>query len=350
MPGARSDTQLIEGLLTGDRLSLARAISRIEDDLDAARSLLPRLFPHTGAANLIGVTGAPGTGKSTLVAGLARLYREKGRKVAILAVDPTSPFSGGALLGDRVRMTRLSGDPGLFIRSMATRGTLGGLARAASDALLLLDAAGYERILIETVGVGQAEVEIASVAHTTVVVEAPGLGDEVQAIKAGILEIGDIFLVNKSDRPGAKRTVAALEMMLQTPGASRHALHHALHHGELMAFDDHSSDLGDLDEQRWNPQVLQSVAVSGGGIEELHDEIERHATWLTDSGERAQRERRRFGNTIERLVQVELLRRVQEREDPENLLALVDAVQRRETDPHTVARTILERVDNKTLS
>ena len=193
MPKPVPTQQLIAGLLEGDRLALARAISRVEDDADDAAQVVQAVFAHTGKAHLIGITGAPGTGKSTLVAALVESYRASGLTVGVLAVDPTSPFSGGALLGDRVRMTGHSGDAGVFIRSMATRRGIGGLAKASAAALLLLDAAGFDRILVETVGAGQAEVEIASVADTVVVVEAPGMGDEVQAIKAGLLEIADVF-------------------------------------------------------------------------------------------------------------------------------------------------------------
>ena len=185
----------------------------MEDGGAEAHALLAALHPHTGRGHVIGITGTPGTGKSTLVNALAKAYRERGRTVGIIAVDPTSPFSGGALLGDRVRMRDLAGDPGVFIRSMATRGSLGGLARATADVVAVLDAAGFDRILVETVGVGQAEVDIAGAAHTTIVVEAPGLGDEVQAIKAGVLEIADLFAVNKADREGADHTVMALQMM-----------------------------------------------------------------------------------------------------------------------------------------
>ena len=209
----QSTDSLALQLLAGNRRALARTISLVEDGGPEARALLAALYPHTGRGHVIGVTGAPGTGKSTLVNALAKAYREQGRTVGIIAVDPTSPFSGGALLGDRVRMRDLAGDPGVFIRSMATRGSLGGLARATADVIAVLDAAGFDRILVETVGVGQAEVDIAGAAHTTIVVEAPGLGDEVQAIKAGVLEIADLFAVNKADREGADHTVMALQMM-----------------------------------------------------------------------------------------------------------------------------------------
>jgi LAO/AO transport system kinase len=219
---------LTEGILRGDRRAIARQISRIENNRPEGRSVLAELYAHTGNAFLVGITGAPGTGKSTLVNEIAKLYRQDDKTVAILSVDPTSPFTGGAILGDRIRMNDLAGDPGIFVRSMATRGSLGGLARAAADTVKIFDAAGYEIILIETVGVGQAEVEIASLAHSVVVVEAPGLGDEIQAIKAGVLEIADVFVVNQCDRDGSGKTLAAVKMMLDLShvGLLRSTLHH----------------------------------------------------------------------------------------------------------------------------
>ena len=222
---------LAEGIRAGDRRALARAISLVEDDQPAGPQILADLYAHTGRAHVIGVTGSPGTGKSTLVNALARSYRAAGFTVGVIAVDPSSPFSGGALLGDRIRMRDLAGDAGVFIRSMASRGSLGGLARATFDVVQLMDAAGFDRILVETVGAGQAEVEIAGAAHTTIVVEAPGMGDEVQAFKAGLLEIADILVVNKADRSDADRTVLALQAM-QSLGPVA-AAHHHLAAGEM---------------------------------------------------------------------------------------------------------------------
>ncbi len=226
---------LASPVLEGNRLSLARLLTQIENDTPEGQAALGALFPHTGGAHLIGVTGAPGTGKSSLVNQLARYFRSPGagqepRRVGIVAVDPSSPFTGGAILGDRVRMRDLAGDPGVFIRSMASRGSLGGLARATAGVVQALDAAGFELILIETVGAGQAEVDIARLAHTTLVVEAPGMGDEIQAIKAGILEIADILVVNKADRPGVENTERALRAMLQL---AHPVAHRVLHHGQM---------------------------------------------------------------------------------------------------------------------
>lgn len=338
MPKSSPPSQLIPRLLAGDRLALSRAISQVETGGEEARELLAGVFPHTGQAHLIGVTGAPGTGKSTLVTGLVQAYRAAGMTVAVLAVDPTSPFTGGALLGDRVRMSKLSGDPGVFIRSMATRGSLGGLAGATADALLLLDAAGYERILIETVGVGQAEVEIAGTAHTTVVVEAPGLGDEVQAIKAGVLEIADIFVVNKADRPGVERTVGNLDLMLHmADGAPRQLFHH----GQLLEVA--APPLED-ENDGWQVQVFKTVAASGGGIPEVMAEIERHRAWLAENGRLAARERLRMARSVEQIVQAELLRRLRATLPADSLTSLVEEVTARSLDPYAAAARVLDRM------
>ena len=219
---------LAEAILAGERLALARTLSQVENGTPEGRAALDALFPHTGRAHLVGVTGAPGTGKSSLVNQLARSYRQPPagqtpRRVAVVAVDPTSPFTGGAILGDRIRMRDLAGDPGIFIRSMAARGSLGGLASATAALVQVFDAAGFDLILIETVGVGQAEVDIARLAHTTLVVEAPGMGDDIQAIKAGILEIADLLVINKADHPGVENTERALRGMLELAHPARAA-------------------------------------------------------------------------------------------------------------------------------
>ncbi|MBI1293795.1 methylmalonyl Co-A mutase-associated GTPase MeaB [bacterium] len=334
--------ELIDGLLAGNRLALARAISRVENEDDGARVILDGVFAQTGRGHLIGVTGAPGTGKSTLVNALARAFRGQGETVAILAVDPTSPFTGGALLGDRVRMTQLSGDPGVFIRSMATRGHLGGLAAASVDVLQLLDSAGFDRILIETVGVGQAEVEIAATAHTTLVVEAPGLGDEVQAIKAGVLEIADIFVVNKADRPGVERTVTALEMMLEQ---RRGGVRSMRHHGQVMSV---ALPPTTTAAQEWTIPVLKTVAVEAGGmakgVDALRQAIEGHRSWLVEGDGMALREESRIARTLETLIQTALSRRMQATLPAEQIAAFIGAVRRRELSPHAAADAVVRQL------
>ena len=341
MPKPVPTQKLIDDLLKGDRLALARAISRVEDSAGDAARIVKAVFARTGKAHLIGITGAPGTGKSTLVSALIESYRASGVTVGVLAVDPTSPFSGGALLGDRVRMTSHSGDDGVFIRSMATRRGMGGLAKASTEALLLLDAAGFDRVLVETVGAGQAEVEIASVADTVVVVEAPGLGDEVQAIKAGLLEIADVFAVNKADRKGVARTVAALEMMLETGGAAAQA-RTIYHHGQRMGAGAAASETDG--EEGWSIPVLKTVAVSGGGVGELRDALERHRAWLDESGARAARESRRLGHMLQTLVQAEMLAQL-ERALPHSLRQdLVERIQRRQIDPYSAAAEVVKKL------
>jgi len=245
--------ELAHSLLSGNRRALARGITIAETGGAPARELLSTVYPATGRAHIIGITGAPGAGKSTLVNSLALHWRRSGKTIGIIAVDPTSPFSGGAILGDRIRMQPLGGDPGNFIRSMASRGRLGGIARATGDAISLLDAAGFEIVLVETVGAGQSEVEIAGAAQTTLVIEVPGMGDDVQSIKAGILEIADIFVVNKADREGADGLISQLRAMLR---------------------------LGDPPANGWVPPILPAVAMRDQGIAEIAAAIERHRNHL----------------------------------------------------------------------
>ncbi len=332
---------LIEQLLSGDRRALARVISRGEDETSDARRYLTALYPHTGRAHVIGVTGAPGTGKSTLVNVLARVFRSRGETVGIIAVDPTSPFSGGALLGDRVRMRDLSGDPGVFIRSMATRGSLGGLAHATTEVVMVLDAAGFGRILIETVGVGQAEVDIAGAAHSTIVVEAPGMGDEIQAIKAGVLEIADLFAVNKADREGADHTAMALAMMQGlAPGAG----HHRPGAGPAAAAAGGKRRLepGEQADGSWLPPIVKTVAVRGDGVDVLADWLEQHDAYLRRSGVLANRELARAGGEIDHVLRERLMSMLLARL-PGNALPheMVAAVARRQLDPYTAAERLL---------
>jgi LAO/AO transport system kinase len=300
---------LTEAVLAGDRLSLSRLLSQVENDTEDGRAALNELFAHTGKAHLIGVTGAPGTGKSSLVNHLARYYRqppagESPRRVAIVAVDPSSPFTGGAILGDRIRMRDLAGDPGVFIRSMASRGSLGGLASTTSSVVQVFDAAGYDLILIETVGAGQAEVKIASLAHTTVVVEAPGLGDDIQAIKAGILEIADVLVVNKADRPGVENTERALRGMLDL---AHPVSRYVNHHGRQEKV---SADVStDPDVPLWIPPIQRSIAIEGEGIPELAGAIARHYDFLRQTGDWELRDRYRLQSELENLLQETLVNR-----------------------------------------
>lgn len=299
----------IEPILAGDRLALARLLSQIEDETPAGREALDRLFTYTGQAHLVGVTGAPGTGKSSLVNRLAAYYRNPGegqesQRVAVVAVDPSSPFTGGALLGDRVRMRDLAGDPGVFVRSMATRGSLGGLARATAGLVQAFDAAGYGVILIETVGAGQAEVDIARLAHTTLVIEAPGLGDDIQAIKAGILEIADILVVNKADRPGVESTERALRGMLSLAHPVAHVFQH---HGRLEKVQ--GAGAPPSGAEVWIPPIQRTVATENEGITELAGLIEQHQAHLASSGERVQRERTRLQSELDNLLVETLVER-----------------------------------------
>ncbi len=339
---ATAASALVKGLLAGNRLALARAISHVENQSGDSAAILQAAYAYAGRAHIVGVTGAPGTGKSTLVTALAQNWRAQGLTVGIVAVDPTSPFTGGAVLGDRVRMRALAGDAGVFMRSMATRGSLGGLSMSTNDAVLLLDAAGFDRILVETVGVGQAEVEIAGTAHTTLVVEAPGLGDEVQAIKAGILEIADVLVVNKADRPGADRTIRALEMMLEIEGDGPRLVRH---HGQILRVD--SPDLPEAageGSRAWKVQVLKTVAADGGGVPELVARIEAHRSWLHESGEIVIREQLRIAHSIENIVRAELNRRMLQRIPATGISALVEAVRTRRSDPYAAAQSLLQHL------
>jgi LAO/AO transport system kinase len=328
------DDDIVQRLLAGDRRALARLISRVENDGQQTVKALTTLYPHTGQAHIVGVTGAPGTGKSTLVNELAKAYRAGDVRVGIVAVDPTSPFSGGALLGDRIRMRDLSGDPGVFIRSMATRGNLGGLARATADVVKVLDAAGYQTILVETVGAGQSEVEIARTAHTTLVVEAPGMGDDVQAIKAGVLEIADILVVNKADREGAEHTRRALQMMLDL-GTNQSVRHH----GQTMTVE--SAVSASSQEQAWRPVICSTVAVRGQGVPELMQAIADHRRYLQQSGGWAERERIRAAAELDRLLRDQLVTRVLGRIGNSQLEGAVDKIAARELDAHAAVERLL---------
>ncbi|HWN99610.1 MAG TPA: methylmalonyl Co-A mutase-associated GTPase MeaB [Blastocatellia bacterium] len=307
-----------EGILSGDKLAIARAISAVEDARSDSTELLKEIFPHTGKALIVGITGAPGAGKSTLVDKLAAHYRASGDTVGIIAVDPSSPFTGGAILGDRIRMQNMATDPGIFIRSMAARGNLGGLARATVDAVAILDAAGYDKLIIETVGVGQDEVDVVKTATVTVVVLVPGMGDDIQAIKAGIMEIGDVFAINKADREGVLRTERELESLLSISERS----------------------------DGWTPPIVKTIATEDKGLEALTDAIASYTEFVEARSQPSERRRailaehRIIEILRDRLLRVALERGVSQTE----LRAMAESVADRRRDPHSVVDEIIERL------
>jgi LAO/AO transport system kinase len=311
--------RLVEQARAGDGRAVARLVTLVEGDSPQLREVMSLLAPHTGSALSIGLTGAPGVGKSTTTAALVAAYRKRDLRVGVLAVDPSSPFSGGALLGDRVRMQDVALDKGVYIRSMATRGHLGGLSRATPQALRVLDAAGCDVVLIETVGVGQSEVEVAGLADTTVVLLAPGMGDGIQAAKAGILEIGDVFVVNKADRDGADATVKEIQHMLGL-GEARQA--------------------GD-----WRPPVVRTVAMRGEGIDDLVEAVDKHQAWLDASNELRQRRVRRAAHEVEAIA-VETIRARMGESEPggASLDELAESVVDGRLDPYAAADQLLESV------
>jgi len=304
---------LIEAALHRDPRAVARLISLVEDGHPTAPSILAKLFPRTGSAYVVGLTGAPGSGKSTLTDQLIRHVRSLGEEVGILAVDPSSPFTGGAILGDRIRMQDHAGDPGVYIRSMGSRGHLGGVAEATPKAIMILDAIGLPHVFVETVGVGQAEVEIVESADTTIVVVNPGWGDSVQANKAGLLEIGDVFVVNKADRDGVAETVRDLEQML---------------------------DLGA--RRAWRPPVLVSVAITGQGIGDLWEAIQGHRSFNESTGRLNERRSARLRQELHRAVVAELLRRAEDAAENDRFATLTAEVDARRLDPWTAARRLLD--------
>src|SRR3954469_5974396 len=315
-----SGAQLIDRVLKGEARAVARAISKVEDGAADAAELLRAVFPHTGRGLVVGITGAPGAGKSSLVDKLAALYRSRGERVGIVAVDPSSPFSGGAILGDRIRMQALGLDPGVFIRSMATRGNLGGLARATVDAVAILDAAGFNKVIVETVGVGQDEVEIVKTADVSVVVLGPGMGDDIQAIKAGIMEIGDVFVINKADREGVLRTEKELEALLS-----------------LAMRPDH-----------WQSPIVKTVATESKGIADLAAAIESYREFQQQAEESVERRQ-----SIARWRILELLRErllAQTLSAPgasERLESLTAEVAAKRRDPYSAVEEILKTVSRE---
>ena len=309
--------EIVDGVRAGTTRALARAVTLVERDDPAADRLLAEIYPLTGRARVIGITGSPGAGKSTLVDALARHYRKEGKKVGIIAVDPTSPFTGGAILGDRIRMQGLYTDPGVFIRSMATRGFLGGIARATTDVVDLLDAAGFDLVVVETVGVGQGEVEVIRTVQTNVVVLVPGMGDDIQAIKAGIMESGDVFAVNTADRPGADRTVTEIMMMMSL----------VEEHGD------------------WVSPVIKTVASSEKGIVELAEALEKHREYLLASGEMVRRNKERARIRVETHLKDRFMERLVGGPEGRSVYeSLLEDVHGKRQNPREAADGLLARV------
>jgi LAO/AO transport system kinase len=315
--GATEVTELVARLRQGDVRALARAVSLVENDAPSARQILSCCFPYTGSAMRIGITGAPGAGKSTLVDGLARRYRAQQTTVGVVAVDPTSPFTGGAILGDRIRMQEHDTDPGFYMRSMATRGALGGLARTSADVAAVIEASGKQRLLLETVGVGQDEIDIARLADVTVVVLVPGMGDDVQSLKAGIMEIADIFVVNKSDRDGADRVEKEVRSLQSL----------AAEHGS------------------WIPPVIRTIATTGGGIEELDQALNQFWSWLAQGGRLSARRETHWRMRVMEMVRHELLREMRGHGLTAQELAKIGRqVVLRQQDPYQLALRLVEQL------
>lgn len=308
---------IVKELLNGSVLALSRTITAIENEYDEAANIMKELYPHTGHAFVLGITGPPGAGKSTMTDKLARAYRDMGKTVGIIAVDPTSPFSGGAILGDRIRMNRLTLDPGVYIRSMGTRGSLGGLSHKTADAVKALDAFGKDIIFVETVGVGQSEVDIVKAADTTMVVLIPGMGDDIQAIKAGILEIGDVFAINKADHNGADKLERELNMML------------------------------DLDEEKfdWRPPIQQVIANQGEGIDKLIALIDKHHAHIKENGVLAKRRHERTKSELLELLRSSLGDYVMKQiVDTGKLDGFMQEINEHRNDPYTIVHQVISKL------
>jgi LAO/AO transport system kinase len=303
----------------GDTVALSQLISAVESHRASHDGVLRDIYTSGGSARIIGVTGPAGSGKSSLVSAFLRELRRRGETVAVVAVDPSSALSGGAILGDRLRMVEHSADPGVFVRSMSARGVMGGVSRATVDAVAVLDAAGWDTIIVETVGVGQDEVDIMRIAHTVIVVSVPGLGDDVQAMKAGLLEIADLHVVNKADRKDARRTVTELRAMLRLPGARGPGA--------------------------WSPPVLETIALDGTGVGELADETARHRDWLAASGELERRQLAAAAERIRSAAKDLLLQRLGDPTVAGTFASLVQQVASRQLDPHTAAQTLISAQD-----
>ncbi len=336
----------VNAVLAGDRRALARLLTAVENETAFGRQALDAVFKHTGQAHLIGVTGSPGAGKSSLVNQLAKYFRQAdpSKKIAIIAVDPSSPFTGGALLGDRVRMRDLAGDEGVFIRSMATRGTLGGLAHTTSAMVQALDAAGFDMVIIETVGAGQSEVDIARLAHTTIVVEAPGMGDDIQASKAGILEIADLLVVNKADQPLAENTVRTLKAMLELGQPGAQFTSERLHH-RTLAFDAvkaTSDKKPNSETESWQVPVLTTISTQGIGIQETAEKILEHGMFLKKCGEWQNREAARLQEALNDLLIQTFLEKWQRESNPEFVQGVITDMLNRTYSPHQAMQLLIK--------
>ncbi|ELY41921.1 methylmalonyl Co-A mutase-associated GTPase MeaB [Natronorubrum tibetense] len=347
-----SDEELLESLLAGEHRALARVISKIENRSPGYRELVSELYAHTGEADVIGITGSPGAGKSTLVDKLAETYRDRGETVGVIAIDPSSPFTGGAVLGDRIRMASTVGDMDVFVRSMSARGTLGGLSTATADAVKAMDAFGKDKVIIETVGAGQNEIDIVRTADTVAVLVPPGSGDDIQTLKAGILEIADVFVVNKADRPGSDRTVQELRDMIQLGdgGSGIGGGGDGGHHSQevIDAHDDWDGEVEDETEVAgWTTPIVETVATKSEGVDDLIDEFTSHRTYLVDSGEHAEQVRGRYAEEIRTLLREDVHALLEDRlAERGGIDDLAESVRAGETDPYSIAGELLDPVED----
>lgn len=310
---------LVQSALSGDKKAIARLITIVENDEEKAREVVKKIYPLTGKAYVVGITGPPGSGKSTLLDKLIKLARDEGHRVGVIAIDPTSPFTGGALLGDRLRMQRHSTDPDVFIRSMATRGSLGGLAKATNDAVKVLDAAGYDLIFVETVGVGQIEVDIVKTADTVVLVTVPGLGDEVQAIKAGLMEVADIFAINKADREGVEMVYLELKMAIEFEREKWKGL-------------------------GWEPPIVETTAFTLKGVRPLWEAIKRHRKHMEESGRLRERRAFRAREEVKTIIASTIAGKVEEKLERGEARELIEEVVERKLDPYSASQIVMEKL------